>query len=74
MGYLIAGAVLPAVSPALVYEGAVELGFPQLLVHLVVKPAKPLGQVSPAGGVGLISLYSAQKGETRDPEDRSFLA
>lgn len=53
-GILITGAILPAISPTLVYKGTVEFRLAQLLVHLIVKSAKPLGQVGSAAGIRLI--------------------
>lgn len=55
---LITGAVLPAISPAFVDKRTVKLRLAKFLIHVVVKPAKPLRQLSSAAGVGLISPYS----------------
>lgn len=60
--HLVAGAVLPAIAPALIHLGAVEVGLAQLAVHLVVQAAQPLAEVGPSARVWLVPAYPAGRG------------
>lgn len=54
---LVTGAVLPAVTPSLIYSGAVKIRLAQLPIHLIVQTAQPLAEGDPSACVWLVPAY-----------------
>lgn len=54
---LVTRAILPAVTPAFIHLGAIEVRLAQLAVHFVVQMAQPLGEGCPAARVWLVLAY-----------------
>ena len=57
--WLVTGAIFPAIAPALIHQGAVEVRLAQLAVHLVVQTAEPLGEAHTSACVWLVPVYPA---------------